>query len=152
MIPRFGEPVRRGQRYGIRQGAYAIVLRGHEVLLTRQDGPRPEFQLPGGGLDRGESPLRALHREVAEETGWRIAAPRRLGAFRRFVYMPDYEKWAEKLCTVYLARPLARLGPPTEAGHDAFWLPAPIAADLLGNAGDQFYLRLAMRQLGLGPR
>ena len=64
MIPRYGEPIRRSVRYRERQGAYAIILEGDRILLTRQALPQPEFQLPGGGIDPGESPLAALHREA----------------------------------------------------------------------------------------
>ena len=77
------------------------------MLLTYQDGPVPEFQLPGGGIDPGESPVRALHREVMEETGWTIFAPRRIGVYRRFCYMPEYGSHAEKLCSVWIARPVS---------------------------------------------
>lgn len=144
MIRRYGEAVRRGPRYGHRPGAYAVLLRGSEILVTFQASPRPEFQLPGGGIDPGESPLRALHREVLEETGWRIARPRRLGAFRRFTFMPDYDRWAEKVCAVYLAHPVRPLGPPSEPGHSALWLPAREAVAELGNAGDRAFLRRAL--------
>lgn len=143
MIRRFGEPVVRGRRYGIRQGVYAILRRGDDLLLTRQAEPEPEFQLPGGGVDPGESPLRALHREVLEETGWTMAQPRRIGAFRRFVYMPEYDRWAEKLCTIYLARPALRLGPPSEPGHAAIWVPIDFATTILGNPGDRHFAALA---------
>ncbi len=81
-----------------------------------------------------------------EETGWSIRVIRRLGAFRRFCYMPEYEFWAEKLCTIYLARPVRPIGPPTEAGHSAIWLPAIEALDLLGNAGDRAFLARALVQ------
>jgi 8-oxo-dGTP diphosphatase len=145
MIRRFGEPVRPGQRYRRRPGVYAVILQGDSLLATHQMAPVPEFQLPGGGIDRGEQPIAALHREVYEETGWRIAIDRRLGAFRRFTYMPEYDLWAEKLCTVYLARPVRRLGPPTEPGHTALWLEAAAALDLLGNDGDRAMLLQALQ-------
>ena len=102
----------------------------------------PEYQLPGGGMDPGETPLQALHREVREETGWRIARPRRLGAFRRFTYMPEYDLWAEKLCLIYRARPVLPLGAPSEPGHRAEWLSPRAAAALLGNAGDRHFVSL----------
>ena len=79
-----------GRRYRERPGAYAVILDGGDLLVTEQDAPDREFQLPGGGLDPGEGALRALHRECLEETGWRIRVLRRLGAFQRYVYMPEY--------------------------------------------------------------
>ena len=140
MIRRYGEAVKAGQRYIRRPGVYAILLDGDHILATHQAAPVPEFQLPGGGIDKGEQPLPALHREVFEETGWKIAVTRQLGVFRRFTFMPDYEIWAEKLCSVYLARPVLRLGPPSEAGHTAVWLPVLDAMTRLGNAGDRAML------------
>lgn len=152
MIRRVGEAVRQGQVYRRRAGVYAALLRGGEVLLTHQAEPDDEFQLPGGGIDPGEQPLAALHREVWEETGWTIAGARRLGAFRRFTYMPDYGTWAEKVCTVYLARPVRQLGPPAEPGHSAVWAPLAVAARIVGNSGDRMFLRALARDRAAGPR
>lgn len=115
---------------------------GRDLLLTCQSDPDPDLQLPGGGVDPGESPIAALHREVFEETGWHIAAPRRIGAFRRFAYMPEYDLWAEKICLIYLARPVLRLGPATEANHESLWMECGQAADVLGNQGDRHFARL----------
>lgn len=141
MIPRFGECVRPDKRYRLRPGAYAILPRGGNVLLTLQMGDADDLQLPGGGLDPGESPLQALHREVLEETGWRIARPRRLGCFRRFVYMPEYGFWAEKLCQIYVAWPVAKIARPIEPDHATLWMPQEKAISALGNAGDRAYLQ-----------
>ena len=138
---RFGETPKRGQSYGVRHGAYAVLIRDGEVLLTHQASPESEYQLPGGGIDPGESAVQALHREVFEETGWAIARPIRLGAYRRFTYMPDYDRWAEKICTIYLARPVLRRGDPVEPGHQAIWSTPEQAAQLLANAGDRHFLR-----------
>lgn len=146
MTPRFGEPRDPSRYYRRRPGVYALLWRGGRVLLTRQSEPVPEFQLPGGGIDPGETPLRALHREVFEETGWRIAPQRRLGAFRRFTYMPEYDLWAEKLCTIYLALPVRRLAAPAEAGHSAHWVSPARAAGLVGNPGDAVAIRRMMRE------
>ncbi|MCD9147029.1 NUDIX hydrolase [Pseudophaeobacter flagellatus] len=139
MIRRFGERPRLGQNYRMRPGVYAILPRDGQVLLTRQLEPGPEIQLPGGGIDPGESPLPALHREVFEETGWSIAAPRRLGAFRRYTFMPEYDLWAEKICQIYVARPLRRLGPPAESQHQAVWLAPQDVISCLGNPGDRHF-------------
>jgi 8-oxo-dGTP diphosphatase len=141
MIRRMGERFVPGQSYRRRPGVYAVILRGHDMLLTMQEAPVPELQLPGGGIDPGEHPIPALHREVMEETGWHIAVTRRLGAFRRFTYMPEYDLWAEKFCAVYLARATRRVGPPTEAGHHAVWAPLATGSRLLSNEGDRLFAR-----------
>jgi 8-oxo-dGTP diphosphatase len=138
---RWGEAVERGRRYRHRPGAYAILWREGEILLTLQAEPELEVQLPGGGVDPGESALRALHREVREETGWSIAGARRLGAYRRFAFMPDYGFWAEKVCQVWIARPVRRLGPPSEAGHLAFWASPEAALEMLGSDAERDFLR-----------
>lgn len=147
MIRRFGEPPRTDVRYTLRPGAYAVLTRADQMLVTFQADPDFEFQLPGGGIDPGESPVMALHREVYEETGWTISRPIRLGAFRRFVYMPEYDLWAEKLCTIYSARPATRIGPPTEPQHTAFWMPSAEAIPLLANQGDQHFADLVTSQI-----
>ncbi|MEL6450958.1 MAG: NUDIX hydrolase [Pseudomonadota bacterium] len=140
MIRRIGTPPETGRTYTARPGAYAILPRDGRVLLTCQMGPTPDIQLPGGGIDPGESPVRALHREVFEETGWHIARPRRLGMFRRFVFMPEYDLWAEKLCHIYVAWPARAVSTPVERDHEALWMVPSVAAMALGNAGDRLFL------------
>ena len=134
---RYQEPPRKGVRYKHRPSAYAILIRDRHMLITHQDAPVPEFQLPGGGIDPGEGASRALHREVIEETGWTIGAVRWITTYRRFVYMPEYDIEVEKICQIFLARPAIRLGPPSEEGHVAIWLPIAEAVDTLSNAADR---------------
>lgn len=141
MIRRFGQTPETGRRYRFRPGVYAILPRGRDILLTFQAGIFNELQLPGGGIEPGEHPLAALHREVREETGWTICSARRIGAFRRFTYMPEYELWAEKICTIYLATPARRLGDPTESDHTDVWTCPALAAKQLHNEGDRFFVR-----------
>ena len=142
MIRRFGAPPLKNQSYRARPGVYALLPYDGQVLLTCQLQPEPDLQLPGGGIDPGESPLPALHREVLEETGWKIAAPKRLGTFRRFVFMPEYDLWAEKICHIYTARPILQLCDPLEPHHETLWLPLDAAAGVLGNAGDRYFARV----------
>ncbi|MGZ4457253.1 MAG: NUDIX hydrolase [Nocardioides sp.] len=55
-----------------RVAAYALVVRGEAVLLTRISARgfhSGSWTLPGGGVDHGEPPRAALEREVAEECG-----------------------------------------------------------------------------------
>jgi 8-oxo-dGTP diphosphatase len=140
MIRRFGEPPETGRKYTRRPGVYAILPGTQGFLLTHQSEPVPEYQLPGGGIDPGEAPLPALYREVLEETGWRIGGARRIGAFRRYTYMPEYDLWAEKLCVIYAARPTRQISDPLEPGHTAVWMSAETAIRSVGNPGDRAFL------------
>lgn len=140
MIKRYGKAPKTGETYKLRAGVYAILPDAGQLLLTFQGSPHFQFQLPGGGIDEGESPIQALHREVFEETGWRIARPRRLGAFRRFVWMPEYGIHAEKLCHIYAAIPVRRYGPPREEGHEAIWMDVSDAIQELANDGDAAFV------------
>ena len=66
-----------------RVGAYAVVLRDRDILLTRlaphirQDC----WSLPGGGIDHGEDPRDALRREVHEEAGLLVQPGRLLDVY-----------------------------------------------------------------------
>ncbi len=141
MIRRIGQSPRADITYRMRAGAYAILPLKDRFLLTMQMDGDFEVMLPGGGIDPGESAVRALHREVMEETGWRISAPWRLGAFRRFAYMPDYDLWAEKLCHVYVARPTRQVADPTEPDHVPLVVSGSEAVEMLGNDGDRMFMQ-----------
>lgn len=142
---RYGEPVNPDRPYRNRPGAYGVVRSGADLLVT-EDIEEDEYQLPGGGIDAGEGPVRALHRECLEETGWTIQIQRRLGVFQRYCFMPDYDQWARKVCHVYLCRPVLHRGPPSEPNHRALWMPLGLAARLLGPPDHrQFVASLAAR-------
>ena len=123
-------------KYTPRPGSYAVILGEDGLLVTHQAAPDHEFQLPGGGVDPGESYIQTLHREVLEETGWRIEPIRKLCIYQRFVYMPEYDLNAQKLCHIYLARAVRDLKTPLEDGHSVFWMSPDQAVAHLASEGD----------------
>lgn len=80
-------------RHNFRLGVYALVLcDGHVVLIRKAKGPYTgQWDLPGGRIEFGESPLEALERELMEETGLRPAIVELMEvASNRFTYQrPD---------------------------------------------------------------
>ncbi len=133
---RYDESIRKGVKYTHRPGVYAVIALGRDLLLTHQELARSEIQLPGGGIDPGESSVRALHREVFEETGFRIAVQRRLGAYQRFTFIPEYDMWAHKICHIYLCRPARQICDPPESDHSVLWMDVLDAQSVLTNQGD----------------
>ena len=73
-VPQFGAP-EPGRDYPDRPAAFAIVERDGLIALVRVtfDSGGGRTDLPGGGLDQGESAPQAAARECGEEVGLVIA-------------------------------------------------------------------------------
>ena len=118
--PQFGRPAA-GVVYGERPSAYGLAADGAgRILACRRSGGR--VVLPGGGLAPGESPLEALAREVAEETGYRVRSACELCRARQYHTRRIGKPPANKLCRFYAVEvehdpTLAR-----EADHEPVWL------------------------------
>jgi ADP-ribose pyrophosphatase YjhB (NUDIX family) len=63
-------------------GVFAAIFDEEEQILCvkRNYGPR-NWTVPGGRMEPGESPLEALAREVAEESGYEMAVERLVGVY-----------------------------------------------------------------------
>jgi 8-oxo-dGTP diphosphatase len=141
---RLGRPPRKGIAYRDRPGAYGVLLRDGEALLAAQNG---DLLLPGGGVDPGETAVKALHREVREETGWRIGPPRRLTLFARHCWLPEEKYFSRKIQHIFTARPIRPLGPPLEPDHIAVWMRAAAAVDALAVEAEAIVMEEALRAL-----
>jgi 8-oxo-dGTP diphosphatase len=71
----FGE-VGEGRAYVDRPAAFGVVVRDGLLAvaaITIRPGQPPVFDLPGGGIDPGETEIEALVREFGEEAGLKVA-------------------------------------------------------------------------------
>ncbi|HEX2815292.1 MAG TPA: NUDIX domain-containing protein [Phenylobacterium sp.] len=73
-VPQFGDPDP-GRAAPDRPAAFVIVPRDGRIAVVRVTFPTGggRLDLPGGGLDSGETPAQAAVRECGEEAGLRIA-------------------------------------------------------------------------------
>jgi 8-oxo-dGTP diphosphatase len=62
--------------------AAAILDEAGRLLLVKENYDRRRWSLPGGAVERGESPLDAVVREAAEETGLSVAVEHLVGIYR----------------------------------------------------------------------
>ena len=65
-----------------RIGVYAVILHDGRVLLALRDNI-DWWNLPGGGMESGETVDEAVRREVYEETGLEVAVERLIGVYSK---------------------------------------------------------------------
>ena len=68
------------ERTGLRVSVNAFIVQNDKILLQRRSD-NGHWNLPGGGVEIGESLSSALHREIFEETGLTAEITRYIGVY-----------------------------------------------------------------------
>jgi ADP-ribose pyrophosphatase YjhB (NUDIX family) len=112
----------------------AVIRQGNGILLVKQQGPddpSPNWALPGGRVEQGETLSQAVAREVLEETGLQVV---RLGGLRSVSHALDPASGTDALALTFEVDEWS--GEPQANGTDEFvsecaFFPAERAAELL---------------------
>jgi 8-oxo-dGTP diphosphatase len=137
-----------------RVGSYVVVIEDNRVLLVRWvDGSVPEWTLPGGGIEFGETAETCAVREAREETGLDVVLDRLLGVHDR--YIPLDQRLSAGSRPLHLHRvyylghvTAGDLTPSSDTGNDrAAWIPLADVPALVREQGVDVALGLA----GCGP-
>jgi 8-oxo-dGTP diphosphatase len=112
------------QAYPDRPAAFGIAMRDGKLATVRvmRRGEQPYFDLPGGGIDPGETPQAAAVREFGEETGLIVRSGPVLGLANQYMVKSDGQPAnnLSALMAVELAGEDAALK--VEDDHELVWL------------------------------
>jgi len=128
-VPQFGEP-QPGRDYPDRPAAFAVIEHAGQIAVARVTfaGGGGRLDLPGGGVDPGETPAQAAARECGEEVGLNVAIEDRPFT-RADHYFVNEEDVARNTRGQFYAARLVAEAPElkTEADHALEWM-APLEA------------------------
>ena len=80
-------------------GIYGIVINNNNILLVKkQRGPYiGKWDLPGGGIEMGETSIEALNRELLEECGYKAVETKLVNVLNNRVIYVNSENQREEL-------------------------------------------------------
>lgn len=135
--------------------AFALAFQGHLLLMTRLRDRRRGWDLPGGGVELGETTEQAMRREVYEETGARLGAARVIAYQWIIIRAPEpkgYRYPYPDSYMVFFRAPIERLDSfdgDHEAAGRGLLLPHRVRATQWGSKNPALYAAaLATRQHG----
>jgi 8-oxo-dGTP diphosphatase len=141
-----------GHMYKERPSVYGICSRNDNkiALVKVANGQSFIFDLPGGGVESGESDPEAVIREFDEETGLTVWPARQICRAGQFWFNQDVA--TNSLCTFFEVELTATDGLPTEPDHELVWVQIDEAMRKLRHDAHAWALLQWWRDKELGPR
>lgn len=127
-VPQFGER-RAGRTYADRPAAFGILERDGQVAVVRIEKPDGAVwvDLPGGGVDPGETPEQGVVREYGEEAGLKVAVRESYAVADQFFVNTEGEAWNNRSTFFVLDLVAEDASLKIEDDHTLVWL-SPLEA------------------------
>ena len=122
-----------------RPGAYAIILNNENDKVGIVTAENDYFYL-GGGIEKGETKLEALRRELIEEAGYSIKNIREFEQVGSFVCSED-KGYYEVIANVYLAEFDKKIAEPIEKDHKVLWVNPEEYADKMVREWQRYIMK-----------
>lgn len=106
--------------YRKRPGSYAIIVRKEDNKIGIVTDGYDFFYL-GGGIEKGETNLQALKRELVEEAGYSLKNIREFDTVGSFIYAEE-KGYLEVIANVYIAEFDSKIAEPIEKDHKVLWI------------------------------
>ncbi|MFC4353105.1 NUDIX domain-containing protein [Fodinicurvata halophila] len=131
--------------YTCRPGAYGIAWDDQRrlFLVRTPDG----LEIPGGGIEPGETLEQALRREFVEETGYELEGVEPYLSIRQYLTKPLEDKFYDKYPTFFLIALGRRLGPPLESDHEPCWIEPRFARGEMAESGQEWMIEHIVKEL-----
>lgn len=108
------------QRYKKRPGSYVIITRKSDHKIGIVTDGIENFYL-GGGIEKNETKLEALKRELLEEVGYTIKNIQEFDQIGSFIFAGEYG-YLEVIANVYTAEFDRKVTEPIEKDHVVLWI------------------------------
>lgn len=122
--PQFGDLLP-GRDYADRPAAFGLLERDGQLAVVRVTKPDAQawFDLPGGGVDPGETPDQAVVREYGEEAGLKVRAGPAFAEADQYFLNTEGVAWNNR--SVFFRLELLATDPSLkiEDDHALVWLP-----------------------------
>jgi len=106
--------------YRKRPGAYAIIINKNDDKVGIVTDGEDYFYL-GGGIEKGETELDALKRELIEESGYTIKNIKKFDEVGSYIYAED-KGFLDVEAYVYIAEFDEKITEPIEKDHTVLWV------------------------------